>query len=108
MLLVARLLGALPLLARGEMFALLPLLITAWMAWNLYSGWLWIRNLIALYGLYVCLQSLFWLFGGALIGQPLLMVAALFNIAVFAGTIYLLFAYEPVQDYFRYVGGQTL
>lgn len=92
----------------GSVATIVPLLVTLWLAWNLYSGKIWIRNIVALYGIYMIIQSLFLLFGGALIGEPLFMLFQIINIAVYGGLIYLLFMYEPVQEYFRYVGGETI
>lgn len=90
----------------GSAGTIVPLLIILWLAWNLYSGKLWVRNIAALYAVLLIAQSVL-LFGALTLDNPLLLLFPLI-IIINGGLIYLLFMYEPVQEYFRYVGGETI
>lgn len=106
LMVLGRLLGFLSGVLGGNfnVLALGMLGLTAWVAWSLYSGQLWARNVVGLLALLAIAQALFMTLGGALMGEPGLLVVNLLGLLFNGGFIYLLFFYEPVLEYFRYVG----
>ena len=80
---------------------------TAFLCWSIYAGRMWARNILALLTVFGLLSSVFQIVavfsvGGLGLG---LFVTALTLINV--GAVCALFMYEPVQDYFCYIGGDT-
>lgn len=106
LMVLGRLLGFLSGALGGNfnVLALGMLGLTAWVAWSLYSGQLWARNVVGLLALLAIAQALFMTLGGALMGEPVLLVINLLGLLFNVGFIYLLFFYDPVLEYFRYVG----
>lgn len=82
------------------------LLVTFWLGWSLYSGQLLGRNIMAIVAVVTIFQASLWLLGGALAGVPSMVITQLLVIFFHIGLVYALFFYEPVQQYFRYIGGE--
>lgn len=105
----SRLAGVFAGMLSGQPSALgvIMLLLSTWFAWNIYSGNLLFRNIMALVAVIFVFQALFLMIAGFGAGDPLYALRQLFNAAFYAGLIYVLFFYEPVQEYFRYIGASA-
>ena len=79
----------------------------AWLCWSLYSGRIWARYLLGFYALRGVLGGIFLFFGGMVAGESFYFLMSALNFIISGVVIYLLFLYEPVQMYLRYIGGQV-
>lgn len=96
-------------LAQGQLglLGLVWLAATVFLCWSIYAGRLWARNVLALLtlvGLFGQVMQIALAFGGGQPGVGLFLIAVtLLNVAAVCA----LYMYGPVQDYFRYIGGDT-
>ncbi|MFC6591209.1 hypothetical protein ACFP81_03635 [Deinococcus lacus] len=91
----------------AEFMPLFMLCLTAWVAWNLYSGKLWARLVLGLMSMQGIVVNLIFILGGAVLGDFLNALPFIISSVVYGLTAFLLFSYEPVQEYLRYIGGET-
>lgn len=80
---------------------------TAFLCWSIYAGRMWARNVLAVLtflGLLSSVLQIITVFSVGGVGLGLFSTAlTLINV----GAVCALFMYEPVQDYFRYIGGDA-